>query len=112
MNKNIFTMKAISVFFVSCLLCALLISSCNNKDNPASPCNGEGSICFNNKTDSVVVVSIKEAPDQFSLASNYLQCVSLKGGVLYSINFSGKNLYKDTSFVLQVCDKKNIVIVR
>lgn len=104
-------MKAFSIFIAAALLCFLFIS-CNNKDNSNSPCNNDGTICFNNKTDSAVVVTIKEAPAQFSVESNYLKCVSIKGNVLYSINFTGKNLYKDTSFVLQVCDKKNIVIVR
>ena len=90
----------------------LFMISCNSKDTPASPCNNTGTICFTNKTDSIVVVNIKEAPAHFSLAPDFLQCIAVKGNVLYTINMSGKNYYKDTTFVLQVCDKKTINILR
>jgi hypothetical protein len=105
-------MRAIFISFAIFLCCFVLVISCNNKDNPTSPCDNDGTICFNNKTDSIVKVTIKEAPDQFSLEPDYIKCVSIKGNVLYTFNFLGKNLYKDTSFVLQVCDKKDIVIMR
>lgn len=105
-------MRVIVIFFDIFLFCLVLFTSCNNKDKPISPCDGNGSICFNNKTDSLVTVTIKEAPNQFSLEPDYLKCVSMKGNVLYTINIVGRKYYKDTSFVVQVCDKKDFVIQR
>lgn len=105
-------MRVIAISFVIFLFCLVLLISCNNKDKPISPCDGNGSICFNNKTDSLVTVTIKEAPNQFSLDPDYLKCVSMKGNVLYTINIVGRKYYKDTSFVVQVCDKKDFVIQR
>jgi hypothetical protein len=111
MNKT-FPMRVTVIFFVTFLFCLVLLISCNNKDKTISPCDGNGSICFNNKTDSIVKVTIKEAPDQFSLEPDYLKCVSMKGNVLYTINIEGRKYYKDTLLVLQVCDKKDFVIQR
>jgi hypothetical protein len=90
----------------------VLFISCNNKDKSPTPCDGNGSICFNNKTDSAVRITIKEVPDQFSLEPDNIKCVSMKGNVLYKFNIIGRKLYKDTSFVLQICDKKDFVILR
>ena len=104
-------MKITFISFAICLCCLMFIISCNN-DKPISPCDNNGSICFNNKTDSIVKVTIKEAPNQFSLDPDYLKCVSMKGNVLYTINIVGRKYYKDTSFVVQVCDKKDFVIQR
>lgn len=105
-------MKASFISFIACICCIMLFTSCKNNDKPVTPCDSNGTICFNNKTDSIVKITIKEAHDQFSLETNYIKCVSMEGNVLYSINIEGKKYYKDTSFVLQVCDKKDFVIFR
>ncbi|MCX6246169.1 MAG: hypothetical protein NTW10_00410 [Bacteroidetes bacterium] len=105
-------MRAAFYTVVIFLFCLVLMISCNNKNKPVTPCDSMGTICFNNKTDSTVRITIKEAPDQFPLEKNTIKCVSLDGNVLYSINITGKKYEKDTSFVVQVCDKKDFVILR
>ncbi|MCX6248271.1 MAG: hypothetical protein NTW10_11090 [Bacteroidetes bacterium] len=104
-------MKTVLVSFILCLSFFLLIISCNKKKDPP-PCDNKGTICFNNKTDSTVTVTIKEAPDQFPLAKDNIKCVSLNGNVSYSITISGKNYEKDTAFIVRVCDDKEIMILR
>jgi hypothetical protein len=94
---------------IAFLCCLLLAGACKSKDKDVLPCNNKGSICFTNKTDSTVRIFIKEVPDQFNLDKDNIRCVSLDANAKYSVNISGKDYNKDTSFMVQVCDNKEIV---
>jgi len=86
-----------------------LLNSCT-EENPSLPCDNNGTICFTNKTDSAVEISIKEAPDQFTLLKDYIKCVQLEGKNTYTITVIGRKFSKDTTILIQVCDEKEFVI--
>lgn len=103
----------IPVFFLAILFTCLLFSvSCSNKEDNNTPCDGNGTICFNNKTDTLVTVFIKEIPATITLEHDVMKCMTLKGNIRYTINMSGEDINKDTAIVLAICDKKEIVIVK
>jgi hypothetical protein len=97
--------------FVLSLIFLSIIFACKEK-NVVKPCDGNGTLCINNKTDSSVIIEIVEAHNTFTLDKNSLQCVQLKGDQLYTINIDGYNFYKDTSLMVLTCDRKDFVILR
>ena len=92
--------------------CLLLSVSCSNKDTSADPCDNNGTICFNNKTDISVTVTIKEVPATITLAKDVMKCLTIKGNVRYSVNMAGQGFNKDTTINLSICDNKEILIVQ
>jgi hypothetical protein len=105
-------MKYQSTIGIALLFVYLLtFSSCKqNKKN--EPCNNNGTICFNNKTDSTVKISITEAHNQFDLIKDNLKCITIEGDKAYTLHFLGKKYQKDTSIVLVVCDQRDYVIIK
>lgn len=87
----------------------IVLNSCTQKETNL-PCDNNGTICFTNKTDSSVQISIEETHNQFTLSKDYIKCVQMEGKKLYTINLLGRKLYKDTVMVLQVCDKKDFIV--
>jgi hypothetical protein len=97
---------------VAAIFCSILVFiSCNSTKDDEVACDNKGSVCFNNKTDSAVVITIKEAPDQFTLAKDNIKCVSLVASKHYTINISGKEHESDSSIVVQPCDKIDYLIL-
>ena len=104
-------MKTISLALL--FTCLVFSISCSNKDTTPPPCDNKGTICFNNKTDSLITLSVKEAHTTITtitIAHDVEKCLTLNGEATYSINMSGVGFNKDTSILLLSCDKKNILI--
>jgi hypothetical protein len=104
-------MKTISLAIL--FTCLVLSISCSNKDTTPQPCDNNGTICFNNKTDSLITVSVKEAHTTITtvtIAHDVEKCLTLSGEVTYSINMSGTGFNKDTTILLLSCDKKEIIV--
>jgi ABC-type enterochelin transport system substrate-binding protein len=103
-------MKTSLLSIAFCMSFVLLVNSCSRKNKEVPPCDNKGKLCLTNKTDSAVKVTIKEAPNQFTLEKDNIQCVLLDGNVLYTISITGKKYDKDTSVMVSVCNEKDIII--
>lgn len=106
MKKNVLVITAL--FF-----CALFVSSSCTKNTSTPACDGNGTICFENKRDTLLVINIVQLHLTMQLQHDQMQCQSLSGGVTYTIKYSGPaytgNL-KDTTILIQNCDNKLVII--
>jgi len=100
-------------YFTICLvvLLTVLYYSCKQSDT-SLPCDGNGIITFNNKTDSSIKVQVVEAHNTFTLLKNYIRTVTVKGNQSYNIVLEGSNYNKDTILGIHNCETKNYIIVR
>jgi|GEM_PF-5800120 len=73
------------------------------------PCDNKGSICFENRLDSTLNLTITEAQLQISLKKYYMDCRNLVAGKTYNIFYQSIELYGDTSIYLNPCD--NLLII-
>ncbi len=96
---------------IFCLFLPILIYSCKEKVS-TQPCNGNGIITFNNKTDSSVLIQVVEAHNTFTLNQNYIKSVTVKGNQSYKLLLEGRNYYKDTSLSVNYCETKSFIISR
>lgn len=102
--KNLFPL----FFFI---IAILFLPACKSEDT-AQPCDGNGMITFNNKTDSTVDVQIMEAHNSFTVKKDYIKVVTVKGNATYSISIQGRNLNKDTTMGIHNCETKTYTILR
>jgi len=106
MKKNILILSVL-LFSLS-----LLSSSCG-KNSTSTPCDGKGLISFENKRDSVLVITVVQIHSTITLNHDQMVSQNLSGGTTYTFRFSGPaytaNL-KDTTLLVQNCDNKLITI--
>ena len=98
-------------FTVVLLLVLLLITACK-KEETSQPCDGNGIITFNNKTDSTVLVQIVEAHNTFTLQKNFIRIATVKGNQSYTLVVEGRNYDKDTSLSIHNCETKYFTFSR
>lgn len=107
MKKNLLILSALS-------LCAALVSTSCKKSSTSQPCDGIGTICFENKRDTTLIINIVQIHNTLNLQHDQIQCQNLAGGATYTIKYSGPaytgNL-KDTTILVQNCDNKLIIII-
>jgi len=105
-------MKKLSrtIFYFSVVL-LFIVFSCK-EETTTKPCDGYGNISFNNKTDSAVQVSISEAHNTFSVNENYIKGVKVEGDKSYKITIEGRNILRDTTLLISVCDNIDLVILK
>ncbi len=106
-------MKKNFLILITLICCTVFVSSSCKKNSTSQPCDGAGTICFENKRDSLLVISIVQIHATINLLHDQMQCKSLTGGATYTVKYSGPaytgNL-KDTTFLIQNCDNKLIII--
>ncbi|MEI6885629.1 MAG: hypothetical protein WCO02_14150 [Bacteroidota bacterium] len=106
MKKNLLILPAL-------ILCTMLIAISCKKSSTSLPCDGYGTICFENKRDTLLVISVVQIHNTVNLQHDEIQCLTLYGGTTYTIKYSGPaytgNL-KDTTILVQNCDNKLIII--
>ena len=87
----------------------LMISGCS-KQGPVDPCNNLGQVCFENKLDTVMTVTVQETRETFTVHKDEIHCISLTGGQPYTFTVASLNYNPDTNFMVQACDQKLIII--
>lgn len=92
------------------LLILVLICGCK-KDDQSLPCDGNGIITFNNKTDSTVRVQILEAHNTFTLKKDYIKDITVKGNISYTISIEGRNINLDTTYGIHSCESRDFTIL-
>lgn len=105
-------MKKILFFVNLLIIIAIIIISCKKStDSPA--CDGKGTIYFQNKRDSLIVINIQETHTTINIKHDEIVSQSLLGGATYTLKFSGPAYtadLKDTTFLVQDCDNKLITV--
>jgi len=106
-------MKKNLLILTTLLLCSVLASTSCKKNTISPPCDGNGTYCFENKRDSLLIISIVQLHTTLRLAHDQMLCQNFYGGNTYTIKYSGpaytSNL-KDTIILVQNCDNKLIII--
>ncbi|MCX6286770.1 MAG: hypothetical protein NTY96_06625 [Bacteroidetes bacterium] len=106
MKKNLLILTAL-------ILCTVFISTSCKKNSSSQPCDGKGTVCFENKRDSLLIINIVQSHSTINLQHDEMQCQIFSGGTTYTIKYSGPaytgNL-KDTTMLVQNCDNKLIII--
>lgn len=107
MKKNLLILAAL-------LLCTVFVSTSCKKNSTSTPCNGYGSVCFENKRDTLLVVTIVQLHATINLKHDEIQCQSFAGGSTYTVKYSGPAYtgdLKDTTMLVQNCDNKLVKIM-
>ena len=106
-------MKKNLLILATLLLCTVFVSISCKKNSTTPPCDGNGSVCFENKRDSLLIITIVQLHSTLSLKHDEIQCQTFSGGSTYTVKFSGPaytgNL-KDTTMLVQNCDNKLVII--
>ncbi|MEI8006975.1 MAG: hypothetical protein WCI48_12275 [Bacteroidota bacterium] len=106
MKKNLLILAAL-------LFCTVFASTSCKKNTTSTPCDGIGSVCFENKRDSLLVITIVQLHTTINLKHDEIQCQNFSGGSTYTVKYSGPaytgNL-KDTTMLVQNCDNKLVII--
>jgi len=106
MKKNLLLLSAL-------ILCTVLVSTSCKKSSTSQPCDGIGTICFENKRDTLLIINVVQIHNTINLQHDQIQCLNLYGGTTYTIKYSGPaytgNL-KDTTILVQNCDNKLVII--
>ncbi|MEI6888654.1 MAG: hypothetical protein ACOYM0_11460 [Bacteroidales bacterium] len=107
-------MKKNLLFLFTLVFCTVFLSSSCKKNSTSAPCNGVGTICFENKRDSLLIITITQIHTTIPLLHDQMQCQNLAGGATYTVKFSGPaytgNL-RDTTMLIQNCDNKLYIIL-
>jgi hypothetical protein len=96
-------------FLVITTLLAIVISGCSN-DTTTPPCDGKGTVCIENKLDTVMTVTVQETHTSFVIHKDYIQCVSLAADQPYTFVVTSLNYNTDTRFMVGSCDNKLLII--
>ena len=106
MKKNLLILTAL-------IFCTVFGSISCKKNSSSQPCDGVGTLWFENKRDSLLIISIVQIHATISLQHDETQSLALSGGTTYMVKYSGPaytaNL-KDTTILVQNCDNKLITI--
>lgn len=106
MKKNLLILTAL-------ILCSVIVSTSCKKATTEQACDGKGTICFENKRDTLLVINIVQLHTTINLQHDEMQCQVFSGGTTYTIKYSGPaytgNL-KDTTMLVQNCDNKLVII--
>jgi hypothetical protein len=104
-------MKKILIILPFFLLCAFFIFfGCKSKSS-VQPCDNKGTICIENKLDTVLTVYITELHQTLSISKDFTKCVDLSGDQAYTFSLSSSlNYHLDTAIFISICDKKLILI--
>ncbi len=106
MKKNLLILAAL-------IFSSVFVSTSCKKSSSSLPCDGVGTICFENKRDSLLVITIVQSHVTLNLQHDNIMCQGFSGGTTYTIKYSGpaytSNL-KDTTILVQNCDNKIIII--
>jgi len=106
-------MKKNLLILATLLLCTVFVSISCKKNSTTPPCDGNGSVCFENKRDSLLIINIVQLHSTLSLKHDEILCQTFSGGSTYTVKFSGPaytgNL-KDTTMLVQNCDNKLVII--
>ncbi len=112
-KAKILIMKNNLLILTALILGTVLISTSCKKASTSQPCDGLGTVCFENKRDSLLTINIVQLHATINLQHDEMQCKTFAGGSTYTIKYSGPaytgNL-KDTTLLVQNCDNKLIVI--
>ena len=107
-------MKKNLLFLAALILCTVFVSPSCKKNSSPTPCNGVGTIWFENKRDSLLIINIVQSHITINLLHDETQNQAFSGGIIYTIRYSGPaytgNL-KDTNILVQNCDN-NLVIIK
>ncbi|MCX6283160.1 MAG: hypothetical protein NTW31_02830 [Bacteroidetes bacterium] len=106
-------MKKSLLILTTLILGTVFISTSCKKASTSQPCDGIGTVCFENKRDSLLTINIVQLHATINLQHDEMQCKNFSGGSTYTIKYSGPaytgNL-KDTTMLVQNCDNKLIII--
>ncbi|MCX6281324.1 MAG: hypothetical protein NTU51_05125 [Bacteroidetes bacterium] len=106
-------MKKNLLILIALILGTVFVSSSCKKSTSSQPCDGKGTVCFENKRDSLLIINIVQLHATINLQHDEMQCETFAGGTTYTIKYSGPaytgNL-KDTTMLVQNCDNKLIII--
>ena len=106
-------MKKILIVLNLLIITSAIIISCKKNTEPAA-CGGTGSLCISNKRDSLLIVNIVQIHTTVNISHDQMICENLNGGNTYTLKFSGPAYtsdLKDTTFLVQNCDKKLMTIL-
>jgi hypothetical protein len=101
--------KLVSILSLLVLVLSITVLSCSKKKD-SQPCDNKGTLCIENKMDTLVTVNIMPVREQFNLEMDYIRCVDLEGNQPYTITISKPNYQWDTVLIVLPCDNKLLVV--
>jgi hypothetical protein len=103
-------MKKILVILTFFSLSAIFIFMGCKSSTTVQPCDNKGTLCFENKLDTVMTVYITELHQTLTVHRDYMQCVDLSGNSAYTVTVSSLNYHLDTTVYVSICDNKLLII--